>query len=71
MAGNIILALLGGQKVDVHQSRQLRVIKNIKAPIVTEAFVGVCCKQMMKLCTDVRMDILRQREMERTQIRDA
>ena len=55
----------------MHQSRQLRVIKNIIAPIITEAFVGVCCKQMVKLCTDVRMDILRQREMERTQIRDA
>ena len=46
-------------------------IKNIIAPIITEAFVGVCWKQMVKLCTDVKMDILRQRETERTQIRDA
>ena len=33
-------------------------VNDTHAPIVTDAFVGVCCKSMQKLCIDVKQDML-------------
>jgi hypothetical protein len=43
---NIILAFLGGLNTGVKQLRQMRVVKDTHGPIITDAFVGVCCKSM-------------------------
>jgi hypothetical protein len=31
------------------------VIKGVKAPIISEGFVGMCCKSMQKLCHDIKL----------------
>ena len=58
----IVLAFLGGLNTGVKQSRQMRVVKDTLGPIVTDAFVGVCCKSMRKLCTDIKIEMLRYNE---------
>ena len=58
----LILAFIGGLNTGVPQSRQMRVVKDTRGPIITDAFVGVCCKLMQKLCTDIKIDMLRYNE---------
>jgi len=40
------MALLSGHKEETPKERQVRVVKGVKAPIISEGFVGVCCKSM-------------------------
>ena len=40
------MAFLSGYKEETLRERQVRVVKDVKAPIISEGFVGVCCKSM-------------------------
>ena len=52
---NLCMAFLSGHKEGTLRQRQVRVVKDIKAPIISEGFVGVCCKSMQKLCHDIKV----------------
>ncbi len=54
----LILSTLGSEKAGDPQARQVRVVNDTQAPIITDGFVGVCCKSMQKLCTAVKLNIL-------------
>ncbi len=66
----LILSTLGSEKVGDPQARQVRVVNDIIAPIITDGFVGVCCKSMQKLCTTVKLSILQRSESDRHLPRD-
>ena len=36
----------------------MRLVKNTPAPINTDGFIGVCCKSSMKLCSDIKLNML-------------
>ena len=50
----MILAALGGQEEGSRRARQVFIIKNALGPLITDAFVGVCCKTLQRLCHRVK-----------------
>ena len=36
----------------------MRRVENTKAPVVTDGFVGVCCKSMMRLYEAIKVNML-------------
>jgi hypothetical protein len=54
----VIISLFVSQKVGQPELRQMRLIKNTPAPIVTDGFVGVCCKSIMKIYSNVKLTML-------------
>ena len=64
----MILASLGSHEEGERRSRQIYVIKDAYGPLVTDAYVGVCCKSLQKLCAKVKACMLR--SPESTQMRD-
>jgi hypothetical protein len=55
LMSTICMVFLSGHTQGVPRERQVRVVKGTKAPIISEGFVGVCCKSMQKLCHDVKL----------------
>ena len=48
----------------------MRKVDNTKAPVVTDGFVGVCCKSMMRLCEAIKLKMLEPAKPEDNQARD-
>ena len=48
----------------------MRRVDNTKAPVVTDGFLGVCCKSMMKLCEAMKLSILQPAKPADNQARD-
>ena len=48
----------------------MRKVDNTKAPVVTDGFVGVCCKSMMRLCEAIKLKMLKPAKPEDNQARD-
>jgi hypothetical protein len=48
----------------------MRKVDNTKAPVVTDGFVGVCCKSMMKLCQAIKLSMLQPAKQADNQARD-
>ena len=55
----MILASLGSHEEGERRARQAYVIKDALGPLVTDAYVGVCCKYLQKLCAKVKACTLR------------
>jgi hypothetical protein len=55
----MVLASLGSHEEGERRARQLYVIKDALGPLVTDAYVGVCCKSLQKLCAKVKASMLR------------
>jgi hypothetical protein len=58
LMSRVILAFLGSHEPEQPESRQLRIVKNTPAPIINDGFIGVCCKSFMKLCSDIKLNML-------------
>ena len=58
----MILASLGSQEEGGRRARQIYVIKDALGPLITDAYVGVCCKSLQKLCAKVKVSMLRTQE---------
>jgi hypothetical protein len=64
----MVLASLGSHEEGERRARQIYVIKDALGPLVTDAYVGVCCKSLQKLCAKVKMSMLRTQENTRAKI---
>ena len=64
----MVLASLGSHEEGERRARQIYVIKDALGPLVTDAYVGVCCKSLQKLCAKVKMSMLKTQE--NTQVRN-
>ena len=58
----MVLASLGSHEEGERRARQIYVIKDALGPLVTDAYVGVCCKSLQKLCAKVKTSMLRTQE---------
>ena len=65
----MILAALGSSQPNAPCSRSVGVIPNIREIRVTDAYVGVCCNAMKKVCENIKRQILRPMD-EVTPVRD-
>ena len=54
----MILASLGSHEEKQRRGRQVYVIKDVIGPLVTDGYVGVCCKSLQKLCNKIKADVL-------------
>jgi hypothetical protein len=54
----MILASLGGHEEKQRRARQVYVIKDALGPLITDGYVGVCCKSLQKLCIKVKAETL-------------
>ena len=50
----MILAALGGQEEGSRRARQVFIIKNALGPLITDPYVGVCCKTLQRLWHQVK-----------------
>ena len=66
----LVLATLGSHQVNQPESRQMRRVDNTQASVVTDGFVGVCCKSMMRLCEAIKLKMLKPAIPEDNQARD-
>ena len=57
----MVLAALGSFNPNAPCSRSVGVIPNRKELIITDAYVGVCCNSMKKVCEILKSQILRPR----------
>ena len=55
----MIMAALGTQNEGAPRSRAIGVIPNTQELIITDAYVGVCCTGMKKVCEGIKSKILR------------
>ena len=55
---NMVLASLGSQKRGGSRSRSIGVISDTRSLVVTDAFVGVCCSSLKKICGILKRKIL-------------
>ena len=55
---DMILAVSGCQERGGNRSRGVKVVERIRGPVVTDAYVGVCCKSLKKLCQNVKSHML-------------
>jgi hypothetical protein len=58
----MILAALGSFQPNAPCSRSVGLIPNTKKLIITDAYVGVCCNAMKKVCKSLKSKILRPRD---------
>jgi hypothetical protein len=70
LMSRLVLATLGSHQVNQPESRQMRKVDNTKAPVVTDGFVGVCCKSMMRLCEAIKLSMLQPVKSADNQARD-
>ena len=54
----MILASVGSHEEKQRRARQVYVLKDVLGPLITDGFVGVCCKSLQKLCAKVKADML-------------
>ena len=55
----LILAALGSQEEGSRKARQVFVIQDALGPLITDGYVGVCCRTLQKLCARVKDCMLR------------
>ena len=55
---NMVVATLGGHEKGSNRTRAIVDIGPIYGPLVTDAYVGVCCKSLQKFCQNVKKNIL-------------
>ena len=55
----MILAALGSQEGGSRKARQVFVIQDVLGPLITDGYLGVCCKTLQKLCARVKDCMLR------------
>ena len=55
----MIMAALGSQNEGAPRSRAVGVIPNTQELIITDAYVGVCCTGMKKVCEGIKSKMLR------------
>ena len=48
----------------------MRLVKNTPAPIITDGFVGVCCRSIQKICHTAKLNLLWSGEKLGEQARD-
>ena len=48
----------------------MRKVDDTKAPVITDGFVGLCCKSMMKLCEAIKLNMLWPAKSVNGQVRD-
>jgi len=58
LAIRMVLASLGSQRRGETRSRTVGVVKHTPYLIVTDAFVGVCCTSLKKICDILKRHIL-------------
>ena len=58
LAIRMVLASLGSQRRGEARSRTVGVVKHTPYLIVTDAFVGVCCTSLKKICDILKRHIL-------------
>jgi hypothetical protein len=46
----MILAALGSQEEGSRKARQVFVIQDVLGPLITDGYVGLCCRTLQKLC---------------------
>ena len=54
----MILGSLGSHEEGERRARQIYVIKYALGPLVTDAYVGVCCNPLKKLCQRVKKHLI-------------
>jgi hypothetical protein len=54
----MILASVGSHEEKQRRARQVYVLKDVLGPLITDGFVGVCCKSLQKLCAKVKAEML-------------
>ena len=54
----MILASAGSHEEKQRRAREVYVLKDVLGPLITDGFVGVCCKSLQKLCNKVKADVL-------------
>ena len=54
----MILASVGSNEEKQRRARQVYVLKDVLGPVITDGFVGVCCKSLQKLCAKVKAEML-------------
>ena len=55
----MVLAALGGQEEGCRKARQVFVIQDALGPLITDGYVGVCCKTLQKVCIKVKECMLK------------
>ena len=58
----ICAAHISSQKEGAPSDRQIRIVENTLAPIITEGFIGVCCKSMQKVCNHLKQSLEQSRQ---------
>ena len=58
----MFLALISSQEEGAPSDRQIRVVKDTLAPMITEGFIGVCCKSVQKVCNYVKDNLEKGRQ---------
>ena len=54
----MILASAGSHEEKQRRARQVYVLKDVLGPVITDGFVGVCCKSLQKLCAKLKAEML-------------
>ena len=54
----MILASVGSHEEKQLRARQVYVLKDVLGHVITDGFVGVCCKSLQKLCAIVKAEML-------------
>jgi len=55
----VVLAALGSLHPNAPCSRAVGVIPNTRRVLVTDAYVGVCCNAMKRICENLKRQLLR------------
>ena len=58
----ICAAHISSHKEGAPSDRQIRIVENTLAPIITEGFIGVCCKSMQKVCNHLKQSLEQSRQ---------
>jgi hypothetical protein len=56
-ATSMIMASVGSHGEKQRRARQVYVLKDVLGPVITDGFVGVCCKSLQKLCAKVKAEM--------------
>ena len=54
----MILAAVGSHQHGSNRARRIQVIEGIHGLLITDAYVGVCCNPLKKLCQRVKKHLI-------------
>jgi hypothetical protein len=58
MICRMILASVGSHQQGCNRPRKIQIIERLGGPLITDAFVGVCCNPLKKLCQKVKRHLI-------------